>query len=152
VELGVVRWCTQTRSLRVADRGKRLRASSDTPTDSVDQGRNHLLNPNSELLQSSANLCIDKLADEYLKVGNGQNSVQSNSRCHIWPADPQAAGTGSSMKLPSADLSDPENRECDIRVSSKGTNDSTRLVVNAVSEIIAMRVLSWKELAGKQAE
>jgi hypothetical protein len=49
-------------------------------------------------------------------------------------------------------LSDPENRECDIRVSSKGTNDSTRLVVNAVSEIIAMRVLSWKELAGKQAE
>jgi hypothetical protein len=47
-----------------------------TPTDPVDQDGNHLLNSTSELVQSSANLCIGELADENLKIGNGQNSAQ----------------------------------------------------------------------------
>jgi hypothetical protein len=75
----------------------------------------------------------------------------SNNRCHICPAEPQAAGTDSSMKLPSADLSGPNYREYDIRASSTGTKDFARLVVNAVSEIIAICDYSWKESLGKEA-
>jgi hypothetical protein len=67
-------------------------ASYYTPTDHFDREPVSRSNSrNSPYDRSSSDPDIVESAKESIKVHSGQEPVQSNSRCHIYPTEPQAA-------------------------------------------------------------